>query len=97
MKTLTIENDFERFDDVLKQASKSKTFHKEYNEELMRLQLASEIKNLRIQYKLTQESVAKSANMPQSVIARVESGKHSVSLGTLNRIAEVFGKRVLLA
>lgn len=51
MKKLTIENDFEGFDEVLKQESKSKTFQKEYNEELMRLQLASEIMSLQLEHK----------------------------------------------
>ena len=67
-----------------------------YNEELMKLKFAVEIKNLRTQKKLTQEAFAIKTNMPQSVIARIESGKYNISLNTLNRVAEALGKQVQL-
>lgn len=84
------------FGTLLKEKLKSETFSQAYNEELFRLELASQIKVLRSRVKLTQESFAKKANMPQSVIARAESGKHTVSLVTLNKIAHAFGKKVEL-
>lgn len=82
---------------VLKKELKSLKFKEAYDEEIFRLNIASEIKSLRIQKKLTQETFAKKAQMPQSVVARIESGKHSISLGTLNRVAHALGKRVQLA
>lgn len=82
---------------VLKKELKSLKFKEAYDEEIFRLNIASEIKILRIQKKLTQETFAKKAQMPQSVVARIESGKHSISLGTLNRVAHALGKRVQLA
>jgi DNA-binding XRE family transcriptional regulator len=84
------------FEQLLKKELKSKTFEKEYNEELVRLQLAAELIQIRTKQGLTQGVVAKKANMPQSVIARIESGNHSMSLDTLNKIAYVLGKRVQL-
>lgn len=83
-------------DQVLKKALKSSEFKEAYNEEIFRLKIAAEIKFLRIQKKLTQETFAKRAQMPQSVVARIESGNHSISLGTLSRVAHALGKRVQL-
>lgn len=85
------------FDEVLNRANKSTTFKKAYNEELLRLRMASDIKRIRTAKGLTQKVVAEKAQMPQSVIARIESGKSSISMGTLNRIAHVLGKEVQLA
>jgi len=87
---------FYDFDNILKEDLKSETFREAYNEELIRLNLVGEIKKLRLDKKLTQKNLAQKAKMPQSVIARIESGEHSFSLGTLSRIAKVFNKEVKL-
>jgi predicted transcriptional regulator len=79
---------------ILKKEFKNPTFKEKYQEELTTLRLAREIKTLRTAKKLTQESFAKKANMPQSVIARVESGKHTISLSTLDKLAQALGKRI---
>lgn len=81
---------------VLAKELKSLKFKEAYNEEIFRLKIAAEIKSLRVQKKLTQEVFAKKAHMPQSVVARIESGKHSISLVTLNRIAHTLGKEIQL-
>ncbi len=83
--------------EVFKKSSKSEAFKDAYNEEFVRLRLAHQIKKIRLENNLTQKAVAGKAQMPQSVIARIESGTHSFSLGTLNRIAKVFNKEVELA
>ena len=83
-------------DEVFKKASKSEAFQSSYNEELARLKLAHQIKDIRLKRNLTQKDVAGRVQMPQSVIARIESGTHSFSLGTLNRIAKVFNKELEL-
>ncbi len=92
----SINGKLKTFDEVLKKASKSEKFSKAYDEELVRLRLASEIRLSRLKKGLTQEIVAKKARMPQSVIARVESGKRGVSLATLDRIAQAVGKKIQL-
>ncbi|HEY4493719.1 MAG TPA: helix-turn-helix transcriptional regulator [Candidatus Paceibacterota bacterium] len=84
------------FDEVFKKDFKSKAFRKEYNEEISRLKLAHQVRQMRIAKHLTQKVVAQRARMPQSVVARIESGTHSFSLGTLNRIAQVFEKEIHL-
>jgi DNA-binding XRE family transcriptional regulator len=85
------------FDDILKEELKSPKFRKAYEEELARLYLVREIRETRKAKKLTQKDMAKKTDMPQSVIARIESGRHAFSFSTLYRIAAVFGKKVVLA
>jgi DNA-binding XRE family transcriptional regulator len=85
------------FDNMLKERLKSPKFRKAYEEELARLSLMRDIREARIAKKLTQKQVAKKAGMSQSVVARLESGSHPFSLSTLYRIANVFGKKIVLA
>ena len=82
------------FDEILAKQMKGPTFRKKYFEELNRLRLVHEIKQLRQKKHMTQEEVAAKAKMPQSVIARLESGKHRFSLVSLQKIARVFEKHV---
>jgi DNA-binding XRE family transcriptional regulator len=84
------------FQEVFGKYSKSKRFLKYYNEELAQLRLAEQIKKMRHEENFTQKALAQKAKMPQSVIARIESGTHSYSLGTLYRIAHVFNKEICL-
>jgi DNA-binding XRE family transcriptional regulator len=84
------------FQEVFDKGSKSKEFRKGYRDEMTRLRLSKQIKHLRSAKKLTQKAVAQRAGMPQSVIARLESGEHSFSLDTLERIAGVFDKKIQL-
>ena len=84
------------FDDILTKELKSKTFRKGYYAELTRLNLTHEIREARKVKKMTQAAVAKKADMPQSVIARIETGKHSITLDTLSRIARALGKEIKL-
>ena len=69
---------------------------KAYAEEKARLDLAYAIRTSREAKKMTQKAVAHKANMPQSVIARLESGTHSVSVDTLNKVAHALGKQIEL-
>lgn len=87
---------FKTFNDVFSKVSKDERFKQAYNEEIIRLRLAMEVRTLRTKKHLTQEDVAQKAGMPQSVVARIESGRHSISLGTLNRVAHALGKQVQL-
>ena len=82
------------FDQVFGKASKTKEFKNAYDEELNRIRVAKRLRDIREQMQLTQQAVARRASMPQSVIARIESGAHSVSLDTLNKVVHALGKRV---
>jgi DNA-binding XRE family transcriptional regulator len=100
MKEIKIGDEVFRSYDTMEEAFpkmfKSKTFVKLYNEELAKLELIHQIKKLRNEKKMTQKELARLSKMPQSSIARIESGNHSFSLGTLYSIAKVFNKRVAL-
>ena len=85
---------FVSFDKILEKKLKNKKFKRLFTEELNRLQLVHEVKSLRKAKRMTQAQVAKKANMPQSVIARIESGTHSFSIATLQKIANVFDKQI---
>jgi DNA-binding XRE family transcriptional regulator len=87
---------FYSFDDMLKKEMRSKTFREGYANELARLHLIRQIRELRRSKKLTQQSFAAKVGMPQSVIARLETGRHDFSLKTLYQIAGAFGKQVKL-
>ena len=83
-------------DQVFKKARKSKAFQKAYKEEVARLTLAHKILEVRRAKKMSQAAIARKANMPQSVIARLESGTHSISVDTLSKVAHALGKQIEL-
>ncbi len=82
------------FDEVFKK--KSPAFKRGYNEESNRISLAKKVREFREAMKLTQKAVAKEANMPQSVIARIESGEYGISVDTLSKVAYALGKKITL-
>jgi ribosome-binding protein aMBF1 (putative translation factor) len=83
-------------DEVFGKYAKNKAFQMGYRKEALRIKLATQIKEARLAKKLTQDAVAQKAKMPQSVIARLESGEHGISLDTLNKVAIALGKHVEL-
>lgn len=87
-------NDFVPLEKILTKKLKNKEFKKAYFEELSRLHLVHEIKTLRTQKRMTQAQVAAKAKMPQSVVARIESGSRGFSIATLHKIAAVFNREV---
>lgn len=84
------------FDEVFGKNSKKKEFRRAYDEEIVRLRLARQIRELRTTNQMTQWVVAQKSGMPQSVIARIESGDRGISVDTLGRIAHTLGKEVRL-
>jgi DNA-binding XRE family transcriptional regulator len=86
--------DFIPFDEFLAEQLKDKRFKKAFLEERSRLQLAYDIQMLRKKKRMTQAQVAKKAKMPQSVIARIESGSRGISIATLYKIARVFDRDI---
>lgn len=87
---------FTSFEQALKRKLKNRKFRTAFTEEMGRLELAQKLQTLRKHRRMTQKQVAERAHMPQSVIARVESGTHSFSIATLHRMASVFDKRIAL-
>jgi DNA-binding XRE family transcriptional regulator len=93
LKTITKYN-FTPLNKIIGKKLKNEQFRKSFTEETSRLQLAQEIKTLRQKRKMTQKEVAVKADMPQSVVARIESGTHSFSVTTLSKIATAFNKKI---
>ena len=91
-----VKNNFIPLSKVIEKKIKNDQFKKSFSEEMSRLQLAYNIKKIRQEKRMTQIEVARKAHMPQSVIARIESGTHSYSIATLHKIARVFGRQISL-
>ena len=87
---------FYTFKEILKEEMKIKGFKEGYEKEVARLNMIYQIKQARLAKKMTQEKLAKKTDMPQSVIARIESGKRGLSFSTISRIASALGKRIEL-
>jgi|SRR3989344_2934666 len=83
-------------DEVFGKARKTKEYKEAYAKESARIALARQIREQREKKKLTQTAMARKADMPQSVIARIESGEHSISVDTLVRVAHALGKKVTI-
>ncbi|MDE1975169.1 MAG: helix-turn-helix transcriptional regulator [Patescibacteria group bacterium] len=88
--------EFHTFEQVFGKLLKSKGNREKFDAEMARRRLVFQIRELRRSKKLTQRTFAKKVGMPQSVIARMETGKHQISLSTLVSIASAFGKQVKL-
>jgi DNA-binding Xre family transcriptional regulator len=76
---------------------KNKEYKKLLKEEKEMLDIAVQISVARKKRKITQVQLAKRVGMPQSQIARIESGNHNVTLGTLNRVAGALNLKVFVA
>ena len=61
-----------------------------------RAKLALQIKNTRMKLGYTQKDMAKKLGVIQQYISKVESGRENVSVDTLKRIADVFGKGLVI-
>lgn len=53
------------------------------------------IKNLREKRGLTQGEIAKELETTQSVIARMEAGEQNLSLGQIEKLSDIFGRKIL--
>jgi|RifCSPhighO2_12_1023870.scaffolds.fasta_scaffold04262_5 DNA-binding XRE family transcriptional regulator len=81
-------------EEVFKKAAVKNDFKKAYAEETSRIEMALALKNARKEQKMTQAKLAKKAEMPQSAIARLESGNHGVSFETISKVAFALGKQI---
>ncbi len=58
--------------------------------------LAAEFIRARARVKMTQADVAKRMKTTQSVVARIESGRSSVSMSSIQRYADAVGAKLVL-
>ena len=61
------------------------------------LKAAMELRKLRMQLHLSQETLAKKISVKREFISRIESGRQNITLETLYRIAQATGKQFTLS
>jgi len=61
-----------------------------------RMRLAHQIRDIRLKLGYTQKDIAKKLGVIQQYISKIESGHENVSVDTLKRIADVFGRKVVV-
>ncbi len=84
-----------RFKDRLKKDLRDPEFRKAFDEEEVYAYLAIQIAKIRQKKNLTQQELAKRLQTTQQNISRLEDiDNRSYSLKTLNKVAQVLGKRL---
>ena len=78
-------------DDILKNEFQDETFKQTFEAEKNKLASALAVMKAREAAGLSQRQLAKEAHLPQSTIARIESG-HNTSIETMVKIAQALGK-----
>ncbi|MFA5030326.1 MAG: helix-turn-helix transcriptional regulator [Patescibacteria group bacterium] len=84
------DNYFQRF-------KNDKEYQRHYKEASEMLEIAIQVAGARKKKKITQVELANRIGMPQSQIARLESGNHNVTLETLNKVASALDLKVTVA
>ena len=83
-----------KFDRLKKKMLADPAARAEYERLGPEFEIASTLITARRRAKLTQEQLAERMNTTQSAIARMESGRHTVSMTSIRRYAEATGSRV---
>ena len=87
-------SDVEKYID--KKETASPGFRKKVDEEYKNLRIGELIRQLRISQGMTQEELARRLSTTKSAISRLENHSESVRLATIEKVAEVFGKKLIL-
>jgi len=85
-----------RISDLHKKWMKDPRYRKAYDALEEEFVLASAVIDARNRAGLTQQELARKMGTTQPVIARLESGRVRPSMGTLERLAEATGSRLLI-
>jgi len=85
-----------RISDLHKKWMKEPKYRKAYDALEEEFILASAVIDARNRAGLTQQELARKMGATQPVIARLESGRVRPSMGTLERVAEATGSRLLI-
>ncbi len=82
--------------DIRKELLDDPDVRREYDALEPEFQLASSLIQARIGKKMTQAEVAEKAGISQVMVARLESGTSNPTVGTVNKVAHVLGKKFKL-
>lgn len=72
-------------------------FRKKVEDEVHNLKIGEEIRQMRIISGMTQEELAIRLSTTKSAISRLENHSESVRLSTIEKVAEVFDKQVVVS
>jgi HTH-type transcriptional regulator / antitoxin HipB len=81
---------------IKKRAKKSPGFAKKVEAELNELRIGLIVKELRQKNNLTQEELALRLKTTKSAISRLENSSGGARLETLEKVAQVFGKELII-
>jgi HTH-type transcriptional regulator / antitoxin HipB len=87
-------SDLEKY--IEKREKKSPDFRKKVMEEYDNLRIGLQIKEMRAKNGMTQEEFAKKLRTTKSAVSRLENHAESVRLSTLEKVANVFGKKLII-
>jgi HTH-type transcriptional regulator / antitoxin HipB len=82
---------------IEKRKTQDKEFANEYDAGYKEFKIGMMIKQLRLQEGMTQEELAAKMSTKKSVISRMENHSENVRLSTLEKVAQVFGKKLQVA
>jgi len=84
------------FNGVKKELLKNSKIKSAYNREHARAMVALQIAELREQYHLSQEELAKQLHTTQQAISKIESPDNNITINTLDKIAGVFKRKLVV-
>ena len=84
------------FKDYLNQQLQEPQFKQEFENETTKLESAIAVTHVRKEAGLTQRELANVSKVPQSTIARIETGANT-SVDTLTKIANALGKKLTVS
>lgn len=87
---------YERIYERLKERGIKIREHREVEIPEERMKLAQQIRNIRMKLGYSQKDIAKKLGVTQQYISKIEKGHENVSIDTLTRIADVFGKGLVI-
>jgi HTH-type transcriptional regulator / antitoxin HipB len=87
-------SDVEKY--ITKREKKTPGFRKAVMKEYENLRIGSQIKLLRTDKGMTQEEFAKKLKTTKSAISRLENHAESMRLSTLEKVADVLGKKLVV-
>lgn len=86
----------QEWEEVKKELLQDPAVRREYEKSRPQYELTRELIKARLSKKLTQQQLANKVGVKQAYIARLESGDANPTVGNLNRVANVLGKRLKL-
>lgn len=84
------------YKDLKNKLLKNKNIKREYERLRPEYEILDKIISLRLKSNLTQKELANKLNTKQSAISRLESGMINPTMTFLNKLASVFGKKLVI-